>query len=65
VRDQAGARVQPELAGRSRKRSASSVTKHGSSIAGDIQHIVVVHTNSGDASNPGHAGTGTEVAVFC
>jgi PKD repeat protein len=44
---------------------ASSVTKHGSSISGDIQHIVVVHTNAGYASNPGHAGTGTEVAVFC
>ena len=44
---------------------ASSVTKHGSAISGDIQHIVVVHTNAGYASNPGHAGTGTEVAVFC
>jgi PKD repeat protein len=44
---------------------ASAVTKHGSAISGDIQHIVVVHTNAGYASNPGHAGTGTEVAVFC
>ncbi len=44
---------------------ASSVAKNGSSISGDIQHIVVVHTNAGYASNPGHAGTGTEVAVFC
>jgi hypothetical protein len=44
---------------------ADSVTKHGSTISGNIAHIVVVQTNPGYAPNPGHAGTGTEVAVFC
>ena len=44
---------------------ASSVAKHGSTISGNIAHIVVVQTNPGYAPNPGHAGTGTEVAVFC
>lgn len=27
--------------------------------------IVIVHTDPGYAPNPGHAGTGTEVAVLC
>jgi PKD repeat protein len=44
---------------------AGSVTKHGSTISGNVAHIVVVQTNPGYAPNPGHAGTGTEVAVFC
>jgi hypothetical protein len=44
---------------------SSSITKHGSSIGGNVAHIVVVKTNPGYASNPGHAGTGTEVTVFC
>ena len=43
----------------------SSVTKSGSSISGDIQHIVVVQTNPGYQNNPGHAGTGTDVTQFC
>jgi hypothetical protein len=41
---------------------ASSVSKHGSSISGDIVHIVIVKTDAGYDGNPGHAGTGTVVA---
>jgi uncharacterized repeat protein (TIGR01451 family) len=44
---------------------SSSIAKNGSSISGDIVHIVVVKTNPGYSSNPGHAGTGTIVATFC
>ena len=44
---------------------SSSIDKAGSTISGDTVHIVVVHTNPGYAGNPGHAGTGTVVAVIC
>jgi PKD repeat protein len=44
---------------------ASSVTKTGSSVAGNVAQIVVVKTDPGYAPNPGHAGTGTVVAVLC
>lgn len=44
---------------------ASNVTKSGSSISGDILHVVIVKTNSGYQGNPGHAGTGTIVSVVC
>lgn len=44
---------------------SSSIDKSGSTISGDTVHIVVVHTNPGYAPNPGHAGTGTVVAVIC
>jgi PKD repeat protein len=44
---------------------SSTITKHGSSIGGNIVHIAVVQTNAGYQSNPGHAGTGTLVTVFC
>jgi hypothetical protein len=43
----------------------SFVGKDGSEISGNSVHIVVVKTNPGYASNPGHAGTGTVVAVVC
>jgi len=43
----------------------SSVDKDGSEISGTTVHIVVVKTNPGYAANPGHAGTGTVVAVVC
>jgi Bacterial Ig-like domain (group 3) len=43
----------------------SSVSKHGSDVSGNTVHIVVVKTDPGYAGNPGHAGTGTVVAVFC
>jgi hypothetical protein len=41
---------------------ASSVSKHGSSISGDIVRMVIVKTDAGYDGNPGHAGTGTVVA---
>jgi hypothetical protein len=44
---------------------SSKVTKSGSTISGDAKSIVVVKTDPGYAPNPGHAGTGTVVAVFC
>jgi PKD repeat protein len=44
---------------------ATSVTKTGSSITGNVAHIVVVKTDPGYAPNPGHAGTGTVVAELC
>ena len=44
---------------------AGSITKHGSAISGNIAHIVGRADQPRLAPNPGHAGTGTEVAVFC
>jgi len=43
----------------------SSVHKSGSTVSGDTVHIVIVKTDPGYASNPGHAGTGTVVATLC
>ena len=42
-----------------------SVIKTGSGLSGDTVHIVVVKINPGYGPNPGHAGTGTVVAVVC
>ncbi|HEY9233202.1 MAG TPA: hypothetical protein VIS78_13695, partial [Blastocatellia bacterium] len=44
---------------------SSSITKSGSNISGAIPKVVIVRTDAGYDSNPGHAGTGTVVAVFC
>jgi hypothetical protein len=44
---------------------SSAITNSGSTIAGDTVHIVVVKTNPGYEADPGHAGTGTVVAVYC
>jgi len=44
---------------------SSSITKSGASISGDTRHIVVVKTDDGYAPDPGHAGTGTVVALAC
>lgn len=44
---------------------SSSVTKTGAVLTGDIKEIVIVKTNEGYSSNPGHRGTGTVVAVLC
>ena len=44
---------------------ASNVKQSGSSISGDILHVVIVKTNPGYQGNPGHAGTGTIVSVVC
>ncbi len=43
----------------------SSVSKAGSSIAGNTVKIVVVKVDPGYASDPGHPGTGTIVATYC
>lgn len=43
----------------------SRYSKSGSTISGDIVHIVVVRTDPGYDSNPGHAGTGTVVGQVC
>lgn len=44
---------------------ASSITKSGSTISGDVKKIVIVKTNGGYDSNPGHAGTGVVVGTVC
>jgi hypothetical protein len=44
---------------------SSHVTQSGSTISGDIRHIVVVNTDPGYQPNPGHPGTGTVVAAVC
>jgi MBG domain-containing protein len=44
---------------------SSNITKSGPTISGDVQSVVVVRTNAGYDSNPGHAGTGTVVAKLC
>jgi hypothetical protein len=44
---------------------SSSISKSGSAISGDAKRIVVVKTDPGYASDPGHAGTGTVVATVC
>jgi hypothetical protein len=41
----------------------SSADKSGSTISGNTVQIVIVQTDPGYAPNPGHAGTGTVVAV--
>jgi hypothetical protein len=43
----------------------SSSTKSGSTISGNTVDMVVVQTNPGYDSNPGHPGTGTVVATIC
>ena len=42
-----------------------SVTQTGSLITGTTPHIVIVETNAGYTSDPGHAGTGIIVGVLC
>ena len=44
---------------------SSHITKNGSTISGDILHIVVVRTDAGYGPNPGHAGTGTIIGQIC
>ena len=44
---------------------SSHITKSGSTISGDIVHIVVVQTNPGYQPDPGHPGTGTVIAQVC
>lgn len=44
---------------------ASSINKSGPTISGNITSIVIVKTNPGYQSDPGHPGTGTVVGVLC
>jgi uncharacterized repeat protein (TIGR01451 family) len=44
---------------------SSSISKNGSTIAGDVVAEVIVRTNGGYGPNPGHDGNGTIVAVRC
>jgi SdrD B-like domain len=44
---------------------SSKVSRAGSAISGNTVHEVVVKTNPGYASDPGHAGTGTVIATIC
>ena len=44
---------------------SSSVTKSGSQISGNIRQIVIVKTDAGYGSNPGHTGTGRVVMTVC
>jgi hypothetical protein len=44
---------------------ASKITQTGSVVAGDVRKMVVIKTNPGYDSNPGHAGTGTVVSISC
>jgi hypothetical protein len=44
---------------------SSKVTQKGSTISGNILHLVVVKVNRGYAPNPGHAGTGKVEGVVC
>jgi uncharacterized repeat protein (TIGR01451 family) len=44
---------------------SSAVTKSGNTVSGNIPSIVVVQTDSGYSTAPGHNGTGTVVAVYC
>jgi hypothetical protein len=44
---------------------SSKISKTGAAISGNTVHEVVVKTNPGYASDPGHAGTGTVIAQIC
>ena len=44
---------------------ASSITKNGLRFAGDTTHVVIVRTDPGYASDPGHTGAGVIVGVLC
>jgi hypothetical protein len=43
----------------------STMMKSRNTISGNTASIVIVKTNPGYANNPGRAGIGTMVAVFC
>ena len=44
---------------------SSQITQKGSTISGNIVHILVVRTDPGYGPNPGHAGTGVIVGTIC
>ena len=44
---------------------SSQITQKGSTISGDIVHILIVRTDPGYGPNPGHAGTGVIIGKIC
>ena len=44
---------------------SSSATKHGSTISGTTDKVVLIRTDPGYGPNPGHAGTGTVIGTLC
>ena len=44
---------------------ATSITKSGPTISGNVHEVVLVQTKPGYAPDPGHAGTGTVIAKVC
>jgi len=44
---------------------SSKISQLGSTISGNVVHIVLVKVNPGYSSDPGHAGTGTVVSQIC
>ena len=44
---------------------SSKVNKSGPTLSGSTEHVVVVKTDLGYASDPGHPGRGTVVATIC
>jgi hypothetical protein len=44
---------------------STRVDQNGSTITGDVPHIVIVATDPGYAGDPGHDGAGTIVATLC
>ena len=44
---------------------ASSISKNGNIISGNVAEIVVVTPNAGYDTDPGHSGTGAVVAKYC
>ena len=45
--------------------ASGHVGQNGPLLSGDVPAIVIVKTDAGYAPNPGHAGTGQVLAVFC
>ncbi len=44
---------------------SSTITKSGRIISGDVSEVALLETEPGYGPNPGHAGTGTVVAILC
>lgn len=44
---------------------SSSIQQNGNVLSGDVKRIAIIRTNPGYGPSPGHAGTGTVVAVIC
>jgi hypothetical protein len=44
---------------------ASSITRSGSVISGNIPHMAIISVDRGYEPDPGHPGTGTVLSVSC